>query len=106
MPTYEYECTKCRKVFDLFQAITEPRRRKLKDAAPKPCNCNASVLRRISTGGGIIFKGSGFYQTDYRSESYKQAARAECETASGKSNGNGSGKKEKAGAKQETKCGT
>ncbi len=77
MPTYEYECTKCGKVFDFFQPITESPRKKLRNTDPKPCKCNAPVSRRFSTGGGLIFKGSGFYLTDYRSESYKQAAKAD-----------------------------
>ncbi len=77
MPTYEYECTKCGEVVELFQQITEPAKHRLKKGDPKPCDCNAPVKRLISTGGGIIFKGSGFYQTDYRSESYKKAAKAD-----------------------------
>ena len=77
MPTYEYECSKCGKVFELFQSITEPPRKRLKKADPRACQCNGPVTRRISTGGGLIFKGSGFYLTDYRSESYKQGAKAE-----------------------------
>jgi len=77
VPTYEYECTKCGKVFDLFQPITEAPRRKLKKSDPRGCKCDAPVSRRIGTGGGIIFKGSGFYTTDYRSESYKKAATAD-----------------------------
>jgi len=77
MPTYEYECSVCGRVFELFQPITEPPRKRLKKTDPKPCDCNAPVSRRIGTGGGIIFKGSGFYQTDYRSESYKKAAKAD-----------------------------
>lgn len=77
MPTYEYECTKCGKVFDLFQPITEPPRRRLRKSDPRPCDCNAPVTRRIGAGGGIIFRGSGFYATDYRSDSYKKAAKAE-----------------------------
>jgi putative FmdB family regulatory protein len=94
MPTYEYECTECGVVFDLFQPITEPARRRLKKSDPKPCACNAPVARRIGTGGGIIFKGSGFYQTDYRSDGYKKAAEAE------KGGGDGKGTKE---PKSETK---
>lgn len=90
MPTYEYECTRCGEVFDLFQSITEPPRRRLKKSDPRPCGCNAPITRRIGTGGGIIFKGSGFYQTDYRSETYKSAAKAEKEAAS-----NGKDKKAK-----------
>ena len=77
MPTYEYECTECGAVFDLFQPITEPARRRLKKTDPKPCPCGAPVRRHIGSGGGIIFKGSGFYQTDYRSDSYKKAADAD-----------------------------
>lgn len=84
MPTYEYECTECGVVFELFQPITEPARRRLKKSDPKPCSCNAPVVRRIGTGGGIIFKGSGFYQTDYRSDGYKKAAEAEKSGGDGK----------------------
>jgi|CXWL01.1.fsa_nt_gi putative FmdB family regulatory protein len=99
MPTYEYECTKCGKVFDLFQPITEAPRKKLRSTDPKPCKCNAPVLRRISTGGGLIFKGSGFYLTDYRSESYKQAAKAD----SGAAEPKGSDSKGGESTKTETK---
>ena len=84
MPTYEYECTKCGTVFELFQPITEAPRKKLRKSDPKPCKCNAAVLRRLGAGAGIIFKGSGFYQTDYRSESYKKAAKAEKAARDGK----------------------
>jgi len=67
MPTYEYECKKCNNVFDQFQKIT--------DEPLKTCPvCNEEVKRLISSGAGIIFKGSGFHQTDYRSESYKKKA--------------------------------
>ena len=70
MPTYEYECLKCRRVFDTFQKITdEPLKR-----CPK---CKGKVKRKIGSGAGIIFKGSGFYATDYRSDGYKKAAKAE-----------------------------
>lgn len=89
MPTYEYECSKCGKVVELFQSITEPARKRLKKDDPKPCKCDAPVTRRIGTGGGLIFKGSGFYITDYRGESYKKAAEAE----SGKSKPEKSGDK-------------
>jgi len=77
MPTYEYECTECGKVFEMVQPITEPARRRLRKTDPRPCTCDAPVSRRIGTGGGILFKGSGFYQTDYRSESYKRGAEAD-----------------------------
>ncbi len=84
MPTYEYKCTKCGAVIDIFQPITEPPRRRLKNTDPKPCDCDAPVRRLIGTGAGIIFKGSGFYQTDYRSDGYKKAAKAEAESCTGK----------------------
>lgn len=93
MPTYEYECTQCGKSVDIFQPITEAPRRRLRKDDPKPCKCGASVRRLIGTGAGIIFKGSGFYQTDYRSESYKKGAEAEKKASESKS----SDKKEKSG---------
>jgi len=97
MPTYEYECSKCGEVFELFQPITEPARRRLRKTDPRPCECDAPVSRRISAGGGIIFKGSVFYQTDYRSDSYKQAAKADKEAG-----GNGKAAKRDGGEKKES----
>src|ERR1700747_2278335 len=75
MPTYEYHCDACEHNFDEFQSIN--------DEPLKKCpQCGKLKLRRVfGPGAAIIFKGSGFYQTDYRSESYKQAAKAEQETA-------------------------
>lgn len=76
MPTYEYECSKCRKTFEIFQSM--------KDAALTTCpkeKCRqktwgkGKVRRLLSAGAGLIFKGSGFYITDYRSEGYKAAAK-------------------------------
>lgn len=67
MPTYEYLCDACGYEFEEFQSITAKALRK----CPK---CTKLKLKRlIGTGAGIIFKGNGFYQTDYRSESYKKA---------------------------------
>jgi putative FmdB family regulatory protein len=71
MPTYEYECDACHHNFDEFQSFSDRPLRK----CPK---CGKPKLRRVfGAGGAVIFKGSGFYQTDYRSESYKAAAKAE-----------------------------
>lgn len=97
MPTYEYECTKCGVLFEMFQPITENARKRLRKTDPKPCDCNAAVKRLISGGGGIIFKGSGFYQTDYRSESYKKAAAADGKAAKGSTESSDSSKSEKTG---------
>ena len=70
MPTYEYRCDACDNKWEEFQSIkAEPTKK-----CPK-CK-KAKAARIISAGGGIIFKGSGFYQTDYRSESYKKGAEA------------------------------
>lgn len=72
MPTYSYECDNCGHKFDLFQKITA-------DPEKKCPNCNQDSLRRlIGAGAGIIFKGSGFYCTDYRSQSYNSGAEAAC----------------------------
>jgi len=69
MPTYEYECKKCGKLSETFQSIkAEP----LKDCTH--CNSKNTLKRLIGSGAGILFKGSGFYQTDYRSDSYRKAA--------------------------------
>jgi putative FmdB family regulatory protein len=70
MPTYEYKCTKCGNIFERFQSIKEP--------PQTECPlCNGPVRRLIGTGSGIIFKGSGFYITDYRSKGYKEKEKRE-----------------------------
>jgi putative FmdB family regulatory protein len=74
MPTYEYECQKCQHRFDLFQPITD----KPKRTCPQ---CGGRVKRLVGTGAGIIFKGSGFYATDYRPTAYREAARKDCPAA-------------------------
>ncbi len=71
MPTYEYQCNACGNKFEKFQSIKAGPIRK----CPK-CGKN-KVRRLISSGAGLIFKGSGFYITDYRSESYKEKAKSE-----------------------------
>jgi len=75
MPTYEYECQKCGHTFERFQLISD----KPLDRCPKP-GCKGKVKRLIGTGAGLIFKGSGFYTTDYRSHSYKEAAKKESDS--------------------------
>lgn len=71
MPTYEYQCDACGNKFEKFQSI--------KSGPVKKCpKCGKSKVRRlISSGAGLIFKGSGFYITDYRSDSYKEKAKSE-----------------------------
>ena len=71
MPTYDYECDACGHEFELFQSISAPVKRK----CPK---CSKLKLRRLfGTGAAVVFKGSGFYETDYRSDSYKKGAEKE-----------------------------
>ncbi len=76
MPTYDYECKACGYSFEKFQSILAPVIRKC------PSCKKLKVRRLIGAGAGIIFKGSGFYQTDYRSESYRKAAEKEKNAAS------------------------
>ncbi|MHC4090831.1 MAG: FmdB family zinc ribbon protein [Planctomycetota bacterium] len=96
MPTYEYQCTKCDRVFEEFQSITAKPKRFLPTQCER-CNNRAPVRRLIGHGAGVIFKGSGFYETDYRSPSYKAGAKAEKEAA-GKDPSK-EGKKDAAGKK-------
>lgn len=71
MPTYDYQCDDCGHTFELFQGINDALKRKCPE-------CNKLKLRRLfGTGAAIVFKGSGFYETDYRSESYKKGAAAD-----------------------------
>ncbi len=87
MPTYDYECDACEHAFEEFQSMSE--------APLKKCpKCGKNKLRRlIGTGAAILFKGSGFYQTDYRSESYKSAAKADEKPAASSTGGtNGAAK--------------
>jgi putative FmdB family regulatory protein len=75
MPTYEYHCDACENHFDEFQSMSE-------EALKKCPKCGKKKLRRIfGTGAAILFKGSGFYETDYRSDSYKTAAKADQDPA-------------------------
>ena len=78
MPTYEYQCRTCGHVFDHYQAISD---KPLKSFRCENCRKTRKVERLIGTGAALLFKGSGFYHTDYRSDSYKKAADAESKPA-------------------------
>ena len=97
MPTYEYECLKCGHNFDRFQNMTdEPVKR-----CPK---CRCKVRRLVGTGAGIIFKGSGFYETDYRSKSYSEAAGKEKTAATATPEKKDGDKSSSEGAKKTSKA--
>lgn len=70
MPTYDYECTKCGHRFEAFQSMSDK-------PLTKCPECRGKVKRLIGAGAGLIFKGSGFYITDYRSKDYKEKARSD-----------------------------
>ncbi len=71
MPTYDYECDACQHAFELYQGINDPKKKKCPE-------CGKLKLRRLlGTGAAVVFKGSGFYQTDYRSDSYNKAKAAD-----------------------------
>ena len=74
MPTYDYQCEACDHAFEEYQSITAKQLRKCPSCGQR------KLVRLIGTGGGVIFKGSGFYQTDYRSAEYKNSAEAEKNT--------------------------
>ena len=104
MPTYQYHCSKCGQEFEKFQSISD----KPLTACPKElCGQKkwgkGKVKRLISAGAGLIFKGSGFYITDYRSEKYKEAARKDAPAAAPGDNAKGGEAKSATPAKAETK---
>lgn len=71
MPTYDYECEGCSHTFELFQKMDEKRKKKCPECG------RLKLVRLFGTGGAVLFKGSGFYTTDYRSSSYKADAKAD-----------------------------
>ncbi|HJO08712.1 MAG TPA: FmdB family zinc ribbon protein [Verrucomicrobiota bacterium] len=113
MPTYEYCCEKCDHEFELFQSIKADALEICpKEVCPKKRWAKGKVRRAIGTGAGIIFKGSGFYETDYRSENYKAGAKKESETkkktdsssnSDNKSKGDSKSKPAKTGGKSASK---
>ena len=110
MPTYEYACEKCGKNFDAYQSMRdEPFKVCPKELCRQATWGKGKVKRLLGTGAGLIFKGSGFYITDYRSESYKSAAKKESSAGVEKpatdAGGKGAGKSESSPAKKrETKA--
>jgi putative FmdB family regulatory protein len=83
MPTYEYVCLKCQAQFDVSQRISDaPLTQCPKDHCPGKKWGKGDVQRGVGGGAGLIFKGSGFYQTDYRSDSYKKSAAADSKSTS------------------------
>jgi putative FmdB family regulatory protein len=81
MPTYEYHCEKCGHDFEAFQPISAgPLRSCPKELCPQKKWGRGRVKKKISGGAGLLFKGSGFYITDYRSSKYKEAAKKESAT--------------------------
>jgi putative FmdB family regulatory protein len=85
MPTYEYQCDACEHRFDEFQSMSE-------EPLKKCPACGKKKLRRLfGTGAAVLFKGSGFYQTDYRSASYNAAAKADKDKGGGTAGAGGGG---------------
>jgi len=88
MPTYEYVCSKCGHEFEKFQSMADsPLSVCPRDLCPRKKWGWGRVKKKISAGAGLIFKGSGFYITDYRSEKYKEAAKKDSAVASPKASG-------------------
>jgi putative FmdB family regulatory protein len=81
MPTYDYQCEKCKKTFECQQSMKDPVLTVCpKDLCRQKTWGKGKVKRQLGTGAGLIFKGSGFYITDYRSEGYKAAAKKDSGT--------------------------
>lgn len=96
MPTYDYICDGCKHEFEAFESI-------MADSQTLCPQCHETKLRRkISGGAAILFKGSGFYQTDYRSESYKTAAKADKPPEAAKPSGDSSSSSSAPSAKSES----
>ena len=84
MPTYDYNCEKCRKTFEVFQSMKDDTLTVCpKDKCRKKRWGKGKVTRAIGMGAGLIFKGDGFYTTDYRSEGYKKSAKADKPSSGG-----------------------
>ena len=90
MPNYDYRCNDCGHEFEVFQSMSAPKLKKCPQKA-----CGGKVERLLGTGAGLIFKGSGFYETDYRSESYKAGEKKAKESQSKTDNSKSESKSEK-----------
>ncbi|MBC8523127.1 zinc ribbon domain-containing protein [PVC group bacterium] len=97
MPTYDYRCDACGHEFELFQQMSAPVKKKCPQCA------KLKLKRLIGTGSGVMFKGSGFYETDYRSDSYKQDAKADKESSKPKNKKADSKKNSQTKKKSESK---
>jgi putative FmdB family regulatory protein len=98
MPTYEYSCEKCGTTFETFQSMRDdPLRECPKELCRQKKWGHGKVKRLLGTGAGLIFKGSGFYTTDYRSDSYKEGAKSDAPAAPAVSGEKSSGTKESGG---------
>jgi putative FmdB family regulatory protein len=99
MPTYEYSCEKCGKTFETFQSMRDkPLRECSKELCRQKKWGHGKVKRLLGTGAGLIFKGSGFYITDYRSNSYKEGAKNDAPAVPAASGEKSSGAKENGGS--------
>ena len=102
MPTYDYRCNACNHEFELFQSMSSGVKKKCPE-------CGKMALERlIGTGAAVMFKGSGFYETDYRSDSYKKSAEVDKKASEAKPETKSESKSEskadsKAGKKSESK---
>ena len=104
MPTYQYVCEKCGHEFEQFQSISaRPLAVCPKELCAEKRWGKGKVKRAISGGAGLLFKGSGFYITDYRSEKYKEAAKKETNTKpAGEAKGGSSGESKSTATKSES----
>jgi len=100
MPTYEYICEKCGHEFEAYQSMKDDALTTCpKDKCPKKRWAKGKVKRSIGAGAGLIFKGSGFYITDYRSEGYKAAAKKDSSSSSSESSKKSDSKKSSGSSK-------
>lgn len=95
MPTYEYKCLECERRFEVFQNMSD-------DALTVCEECGGKLKRLIGTGAGFLFKGSGFYITDYRSNSYQEAAKKDKPAAASSASEKDGGSSDSTKAKPDT----